>query len=310
MAIWTVFFSTVLVPLATILMLWLRPSRPRNAWVATLIMTTGVVAFSLLAAPWGWFGIPLRAGLLLLFIAAVIISLRRPVVDEPKDESPLRMVVKGLIAVLFGGVAIGVIRAHQVPDGAIDLGFPLRNGSFLVMHGGSHGAANVHAAEPERSQDARVNELRFKQFQEERYAVDLVQISDVGMRARGLYPDEPDRYVIWGAEVLSPCAGTVLQTVDGLPDLQPGGARDEENPHGNHVVIRCGDIDVTLAHLQKGSIRVQKGTTLASLAPVAKVGNSGNTTEPHLHVHAARGGVAVPARFDGNWLVRNRMVRR
>jgi len=293
MAIWTVFFSTVLVPIATIFMLWLRPKRPLNAWIATLIMTTGVVGFSVLAAPWGWFGIPLRAGLLLLFIAAVIISLRRPVVDEPKDESPLRMVVKGLIAVLFGGVALGVVRAHQVPDGPIDLEFPLRNGAFLVMHGGSHGAANVHAMDPEQ-----------------RYAVDVVQINDVGMRARGLYPDESARYVIWGTEVLSPCAGTVQQTVDGLPDLRPGGARDEKNPHGNHVVIRCGDVDVTLSHLQQGSIRVQKGAAVAALTPVAAVGNSGNTTEPHLHVHAAQDGVAVPARFDGKWLVRNAIVRR
>lgn len=293
MAIWTVFFSTVLVPIATIFMLWLRPSRPRNAWIATLIMTTGVVAFSLLAAPWGWFGIPLRAGLLLLFIAAVIISLRRPVVDEPKDESPLRMVVKGLIAVLFGGVALGVLRAHQVPDGAIDLRFPLRNGSFLVMHGGSHGAANVHAVDAAQ-----------------KYAVDLVQINDIGMRARGLYPEDSARYVIWGAEVLSPCAGTVQASVDGLPDLRPGGARDEKNPHGNHVVIRCGDVDVTLAHLRNGSIRVQKGSAVDSLAPVGAVGNSGNTTEPHLHVHATRGGAAVPARFDGKWLVRNAIVRR
>lgn len=293
MAIWTVFFSTVLVPLATIFMLWLRPARPRNAWVATLIMTTGVVAFSLLAAPWGWFGIPLRAGILLLFIAAVIISLRRPVIDEPKDESPLRMVVKGLIAVLFGGVAVGVIRAHQVPAGAVDLRFPLRNGSFLVMHGGSHGAANVHAIDPEQQ-----------------YAVDVVQINDVGMRARGIYPDESARYVIWGAEVLSPCEGMVREAVDGLDDLQPGGARDEKNPHGNHVVLRCGEVDVTLSHLQKGSVRVQKGAQVAALAPVAAVGNSGNTTEPHLHVHASRDGKAVPARFDGKWLVRNAIVRR
>jgi hypothetical protein len=44
--------------------------------------------------------------------------------------------------------------------------------------------------------------------------------------------------------------------------------------------------------------------------PLARVGNSGNTTEPHLHIHADRAWVAVPARFDGRWLVRNAIVRK
>ena len=40
------------------------------------------------------------------------------------------------------------------------------------------------------------------------------------------------------------------------------------------------------------------------------VGNSGLTTEPHLHVHAERDNVAAPITFDGRWLVRNAIVRR
>jgi hypothetical protein len=291
MAVWTVFFSTVLVPLATIFMLWLRPRRPLNAWVATLIMAAGVVGFSVLAAPWGWFGIPLRVGLLLLFVAAVIISLRRPVFEEKRDESPLRMVVKGLIAILFGGVAIGVLRAHGVPPGAVDLQFPLRNGAFLVAHGGSHGAANMHAIDPVQ-----------------RYGVDLVRINDAGMRARGLYPSDVTRYAVWNAEVVSPCSGSVTASVDTFPDLKAG-VRDEKNKLGNHLVVRCGDVDVTLAHLKQGSVAAKKGSPVAAGAVVGRVGNSGDTTEPHLHVHASRNGVAVPARFDGRWLVRNAVVR-
>ncbi|MGI9182408.1 MAG: hypothetical protein ACR2H9_18165 [Longimicrobiaceae bacterium] len=51
---------------------------------------------------------------------------------------------------------------------------------------------------------------------------------------------------------------------------------------------------------------------------LGRVGNSGNTTQPHLHIHGERGGTAtsildgegVPIRFDGHFLVRNSLVRR
>jgi murein DD-endopeptidase MepM/ murein hydrolase activator NlpD len=84
--------------------------------------------------------------------------------------------------------------------------------------------------------------------------------------------------------------------------------RDEKNVAGNHVVVRCGDADVWLAHLRRGTVAVRSGASVTRGALLGRAGNSGNTTEPHLHVHAERGGRAVPVRFDGRWLVRNATV--
>jgi murein DD-endopeptidase MepM/ murein hydrolase activator NlpD len=42
---------------------------------------------------------------------------------------------------------------------------------------------------------------------------------------------------------------------------------------------------------------------------IGRVGNSGNTSEPHLHIHAERDGAGVPLRFDGRFPVRNDLVR-
>jgi murein DD-endopeptidase MepM/ murein hydrolase activator NlpD len=117
------------------------------------------------------------------------------------------------------------------------------------------------------------------------------------------------RYAIYGAPVLSPCNGAVIRVVDTFPD-QPRGLMDLKNPLGNQVVLRCGDADVTLAQLKPHSITARQGMNVAIGTPLAQVGNSGSTTEPHLHLHAERNGQPVPVTFEGKWLVRNAIVTR
>lgn len=282
------FILTVALPLIVIVMLWRRSRRPLSGWIATLLLASGIVGFSVLAAPWGTFGLPVRYLLIVLFVAAVVRSLRRAPAEEAKPESPLRTLVKVLMGVFFGGVALGVLRGHQVPPGAVDLAFPLRGGAYLVGHGGSTSAANMHHYHPAQ-----------------KYALDLMKVNGAGMRARGFFPADNTRYRIFGMPVLSPCDGTVRAAVDGLPDK-----RDEKALPGNHVIVRCGDVDVLLAHLQRGSVAVRPGAALRKGQPLGRVGNSGNTTEPHLHVHAERNGAGVPVTFEGEWLVRNEVVRR
>jgi Peptidase family M23 len=290
MVVFNIFFATILLPLITIALLARRGRRPWTAWVARLVLAAGVTGFSLLAAPWGWFGAPLRVLIALLFVAALIVSLRRRA--ELAETAPVRMLVMVLIGLFFGSVAAGALRARAVPAGAMDMALPLTRGAYLVAQGGSHPAANYHAQHPAQ-----------------RYALDIVKLNGAGMRARGLYPDDAKAYAIFDDAVVSPCDGTVVAAVDAFPDA----ARislDEKNPAGNHVVIRCGDVNVTLAHLRRGSVAVRAGAAVVRGAAIGRVGNSGNSTEPHLHVHAERDGKGVPLRFDGRWLVRNTIVRK
>lgn len=289
---WTLLFATIVLPLFAIALLWRRPRRPAGGWIATVVLASGFAAFSLLVAPWGWFGIGVRYGIAFLFFVALFVSWRRPIDAERPDDPPVRMMVKILIGLFFGMVGIGAIRAHAVPGMPLDLSWPLVPGRYLVLHGGSTSAANMHAIDPTQ-----------------RYAVDLVRLNRAGMRASGIAPRELKRYAIFGTAVLSPCAGEVTAAVDVSPDNVPG-AVDPKNVAGNHVVVRCGDVDVTLAHLQRGSVTARVGSRVASGMPVGRVGNSGVSTEPHLHVHAQRGAEAVPLTFEGDWLVRNEVVRR
>jgi hypothetical protein len=289
MAVFNLLLSTIFLPVIAVVLLWRRPRRPAGAWWTTFVMASGVVGFSVLAAPWGFFGVPVRIVLALAFVVAFVISVRRPMREEVIAETPARMIVKVAIGFFFGGVAVGVLRAHEVPPNPIDVGVPLRGGTFLVMHGGSTPAANAHFMD-----------------EKQRYAVDFVKLNVAGFRARGVFPGDPHAYAIYGDVVLSPCDGSVLAVADGFAD----GVPDAKHPLGNNVVLRCGDAAVTLAQLERGSIVVKPGAAIVRGAPLARVGNSGLSPEPHLHVHAERNGAAAPLTFEGRWLVRNAILRR
>lgn len=88
---------------------------------------------------------------------------------------------------------------------------------------------------------------------------------------------------------------------------------------GNHVVIAIGSDGpfVLLAHLQRGSVRVQQGQPVSAGVPVALCGNSGNSTEPHLHLQVidfmdwtrARGVPFAFRRRDGStWVPANSQI--
>jgi murein DD-endopeptidase MepM/ murein hydrolase activator NlpD len=101
------------------------------------------------------------------------------------------------------------------------------------------------------------------------------------------------------------------------PDLRPPRA-DREHLAGNHVMLRCADADVLLGHLRPGSLQAALGARVRVGDRLAEVGNSGNTGEPHLHIHAQRpgpsgapvGGDPLHISFDGRFLVRGGRVER
>lgn len=61
--------------------------------------------------------------------------------------------------------------------------------------------------------------------------------------------------------------------------------------------------------MKKGSIVVAEGEEVKTGQLLGKVGNSGNTSEPHLHIHAEKDGKGIPITFNDRFLVRNNLVR-
>jgi murein DD-endopeptidase MepM/ murein hydrolase activator NlpD len=72
-----------------------------------------------------------------------------------------------------------------------------------------------------------------------------------------------------------------------MPDMRVP-VRDTRRLEGNYVFLNCSGLGVLLAHLRAGSIVVAPGSTVARGQVLGQVGNSGNSTEPHLHIHAQR----------------------
>ena len=127
-------------------------------------------------------------------------------------------------------------------------------------------------------------------------------------------PTAVESYHCWNEPILAPADATVATAVDGLPD-QRIGETDPQHPAGNHIVLDFGDGEYGfLAHMRHGSITVQKGDTVAAGAELGRCGNSGNTSEPHLHFHlqnspALGAGEGLPAFFE-NYVADGEAVER
>ncbi|MCZ2838852.1 M23 family metallopeptidase [Modestobacter sp. VKM Ac-2985] len=137
------------------------------------------------------------------------------------------------------------------------------------------------------------------------HAIDLVLDPPDGSRPEfgsGGQWRRPEEYPAFGRPLHSPVDGVVarvhqrrrdhrarsgwlsilfLLVVEGSV-RQLGGARWLA---GNHVVVRADDgACAALVHLRKGSVRVRPGDRVVAGQQLAECGNSGNSSEPHLHV--------------------------
>ncbi len=93
-------------------------------------------------------------------------------------------------------------------------------------------------------------------------------------------------YYAFGQPIFAPADGTVVRAVSDLPDVLPQVETDSQNPAGNHVVIQVGEgMYLFIAHMQQNSVLVAEGDTVTAGQMIGLVGNSGNTSEPHIHIH-------------------------
>ncbi len=139
------------------------------------------------------------------------------------------------------------------------------------------------------------------------HAIDLVPVDASGRSARRGWgaivgSEPPDHFVGFGVPVRAPAAGRVVKVLDGVADrvarrslitLLPYAAGQGRRLRtglgmiaGNHVVIELapGGPFAAVVHLKRGSITVRVGDAVGAGQVIAAVGNSGNSTEPHLHL--------------------------
>lgn len=131
-------------------------------------------------------------------------------------------------------------------------------------------------------------------YNAQRFAIDYMRLNAQGEFVHG-DPSDVHSYFCYDADVLAVADGTVVATLNNLDDQKPGTLPDPttitlETVDGNHVVMDIGQGRyVFYAHLKKKSVTVQVGQHVKKGMVLGKLGNSGNTSAPHLHFHVMNG---------------------
>jgi hypothetical protein len=165
-----------------------------------------------------------------------------------------------------------------VGRGAIEISSPLRGDHWLAGNGPSNSSGHRRALLP----------IDGHAVIAQRFAIDWVRLRDEG---KTFHDDEKDNknYLAYGTDALAVADGVVTEVKDGIPENVPGiDSRAVpitlETVGGNHVILDIGGGHFAFyAHLQPGTLRVKLGEKVRRGQVLGLVGNSGNSTEPHLH---------------------------
>jgi Peptidase family M23 len=164
-------------------------------------------------------------------------------------------------------------------------GPPLSGKGWLAVNG-CCAARGVH-----RGSGLSVNgQMHYAQ----RFAIDWLLLNSEAQLFLGDGKNVKD-YAGYGAKVIAVADGTVVDTFSKLDGQIPGNLPDPktmtlENVDGNHIVIDLGQGRYAFyAHLQKDSLLVAKGDHVKRGQVLALLGNTGNTSGPHLHFHLMDG---------------------
>ena len=302
------------IALPHLLLAWLivAPLRSRLGFVVQAL-TTGLVLGALLLVS-VWMMPPWWTPYVYFVIWLLILVWRSPrrfkrAAWLPKDVSEWAgMVVLAPFSLWAGSLIFSALDGRSPPPGdvVVDIAFPMGAGDYLIVNGGANAVINGHylTLDPETE--------RQRAYRGQSYGVDLIKLGQWGLRASGWRPTDPAAYAIFGETVYAPCSGTVRKAADGMADM-PVPTTDRSRLEGNHVLIQCGGFAVLLAHFKRGSVRVAPGDDVSQGQIIGQAGNSGQTTEPHLHIHMQRlpddgpllSGEPVFLTFDGELLVRN-----
>ncbi len=207
-----------------------------------------------------------------------------------------------IMTAMFGLAGITAFRGTRLPHGqTVAMEMPLKQGKYYVSVGGSNGLINMHFKSPNKSGQ---------------YAVDFNRLGELGAVASHLFSDNNQDHFIYSDTVFSPCAGTVVETFDDLPDRQVTIDMRDVPRGGNYITIKSDDFFVSLVHVQQGSIQVGAGETVVVGQPLALVGNNGYSTEPHLHMQVSKiegdgkneREIGLPILFGERFLVRNDVI--
>lgn len=244
----------------------------------------------------GWEGVDLQA----------IVVQRRPHVTDNRAIPPGGWAIAHVWVTTDPAASLPTVLRHRltvgertvegtVPVAAEDpivIGPPLRGENWLAANGPGNNARHRRAVVP----------IAGQAFIAQRYAIDWAGLGRDGRLFEGDRNDNGS-YFGYGAEVLTVADALVESVRDGIPENAPGSARLTQTGEGdmlravpmtlatiggNYLILDLGDSRYAFyGHLMPGSLRVKPGDRVRRGEVIARLGNSGNSTGPHLHFHLA-----------------------
>ncbi len=138
------------------------------------------------------------------------------------------------------------------------------NGIWTVTNGGRDTSINSHIRPPDQGPQSQL------------YAYDFRN----GHTGNG---ENLEEYEVFGKEALAPGDGEIIQVISGAYDNKPG-ERDRNVGIGNAIIIdhKNGEFSL-LGHFKYNSIKVRVGDRIKAGDIIGLCGNTGNTSEPHIH---------------------------
>jgi murein DD-endopeptidase len=177
------------------------------------------------------------------------------------------------------GITLDGVPLTPKREPVVVISAPLRGENWVAANGPSNTSLHRRAFIP----------VNGRAYISQRFAIDWVQLNPDGKTYQGNSEDNKN-YRAYGAEIIAVADGVVTQTKDGIPQNIPNKPPvvpiTLETIGGNHVITEIGNgLYAFYAHLQTGSLRVKVGDKVHRGQVLGLLGNSGNSSEPHLHFH-------------------------
>ena len=206
------------------------------------------------------------------------------ITTDLKDPLPKALVhrISSTLTKLNRNFDITVAPTQVIDRAPVVIGAPLRGKGYVAGDGCCDTIRHVRAL---LSLDGRY-------YLAQRFAIDWEQVNEEGRLLKGDRKDVKS-YHIFGRDVHAVADGKVVASRNDLQEQVPGKLPEGlpvDQVDGNFVVLDIGGgAYVNYAHMQPGSVRVRAGDVVKRGAVLGKVGNTGNSSEPHLHLHVMDG---------------------
>jgi hypothetical protein len=140
-------------------------------------------------------------------------------------------------------------------------------GKWLALHAGEKPWVNYHGNYPPQ-----------------KFSIDMVKVDESRDFFKGMGENNTD-FFCFNDSIFSPVNGNVVKIVNTFPNQEIANGPDTLNSAGNYIVIQMSENKyLFLSHLSPENMMVKEGDTIKMGSHLASLGNSGNSTFPHLHV--------------------------